>query len=954
MISGLGAVVISESENEDKNVLTETWAISVSEPAIKEEDGYVIVNLEEQTSMLSDMGKPMMPVITKTFTFPVGTRIVDVGVDFDVMDYSLSKKIQPSPRLIPLSLEPMPGTSIEVIPDESVYSSTDLYPSEPYTVKKGVGLCNNQRVVYFTVHCYVQYVPAENLLKIPKFIDISIDYQPPAEPLFGESAFDLLIITSENFVDELQPLVDHKNSIGINTKMEAVEDIYPQYDGVADWEDIKLRIKDAIESWNIKYVLLAGGHKGQTNEWWVPDFRSHNWNPGDTYEPPYDETYSSDLYYADVYKYDNKGIPYFDDWDSNNNGVYAEGPSLVPTNYDTPDFYPDVHVGRLPIRYSWEASIAVDKIIDYENNADDSWFKKGVMVGGDGFPAERYPGQATPGVYEGEITGDAFANYLETKDFEITKCYCSGEGDVLVEDSDDVYDVISEGCGFVHMTGHANAMLLGSYAPDVLPLIPFYSGFNVRKFDNTGKLPFMICEGCHNAQFDVTTQDLVEYISGVSNYPLHRWEWIPHDSSSWFVLQEGGGAIGIIGNTALGLGGLDYGCTEFVGGWLMLRFAHAFAIQGKQYTGTVWSQGITDYINNFPVDKDMGDRKTIEERVLLGDPSVKLGGYGSSMTSDSGDSDNDDNEKTNENPASVDVPIWEKGDSWTYNLDTIDFNLSEVDGRSIDFELNTGDIKLEVVDVTADSYITSISSDDIDASFGLSFDFYIEDKEPIEIPSMSFQNITLDGQMVLEKETLGIETVEITLAIDLIENLDALPLELPPIVYKLKSFMSIPANIDLTIEFDNPFVLLDFPLDDSNAWGLSEGSVTVTIDGKIESIWLRILNIVNKIIPLIPEEFAQYLPVVDISDVLNDFGIETVYNINISERQELEGSPLFEVKGQETVNVEAGSYDTSKISVLEGNGKLYYSQDARNIVKISIPISDYIPIIEDINLELKE
>ena len=98
--------------------------------------------------------------------------------------------------------------------------------------------------------------------------------------------------------------------------METVNNIYEEYDGVADWEEIKLFIADAIETYGITYVLLAGGHKGQTDEWWIPDFRSHNWNPLDTYDPPYDETFSADLYFADVYYIDAYGFHAFEDWDT--------------------------------------------------------------------------------------------------------------------------------------------------------------------------------------------------------------------------------------------------------------------------------------------------------------------------------------------------------------------------------------------------------------------------------------------------------------------------------------------------------------------------------------------------------------------------------------------------------------------------------------------------------------
>jgi hypothetical protein len=555
--SGLGAAAIQTQPDEQitDNFEVSTTMISVSEPTFSQEQEYLTLDLDEAESYLSSMGKPMLPVITRTYSFPVGTQIDDVTVDINWEQQTLTEKITPTPLILPLSLEVEPRVLEEQRIDETIYESTSWYPEQPYTVRMGSGIEDGEQVIFVNVQTTPQYAPARDLIKIPTDINIELTYNDPSEPLFTADEYDLLIITHPLFADDLQPLVDHKNSHGMRTMMETVDNIYDSYDGVADWEDIKLFIADAIQDYGIEYVLLAGGHKGQTHDWYVPDFRSNNWDIATSYVPPYDETFSSDLYFADVFRPNAYGFLEFEDWDTNNNGVYAEGPKSL-TGTDNIDFYPNVHVGRLPFRYSWEVPIAVNKIIDYENNAQDSWYKKGVMVGGDGFPAERYPGQATPGVYEGEIVGNAFASLLEQKGFTNTRLYCSYEGDVYVEDAKSVYDVLSQGAGWVHMTGHASPFILGSYHPDVFPLIAFYTGFNVRNFNNDGKLAFMINEGCHNAQFDVTTQEL---ISGILEEDPYVWtifsreEWIHHDASSWFVLNQGGGAIGVIEIPLLGL-----------------------------------------------------------------------------------------------------------------------------------------------------------------------------------------------------------------------------------------------------------------------------------------------------------------------------------------------------------------------------------------------------------------
>jgi hypothetical protein len=100
VVSGFGAVAVQENGNE---TLFSAESIVISEPIITETNEYLTVNLEESESLLMETGKPMLPVITKVFTFPLGTKIVDVKVDFDTQKQVLSKKIQPSPKPVPLT-----------------------------------------------------------------------------------------------------------------------------------------------------------------------------------------------------------------------------------------------------------------------------------------------------------------------------------------------------------------------------------------------------------------------------------------------------------------------------------------------------------------------------------------------------------------------------------------------------------------------------------------------------------------------------------------------------------------------------------------------------------------------------------------------------------------------------------------------------------------------------------
>ena len=198
--------------------------------------------------------------------------------------------------------------------------------------------------------------------------------------------YDMVIISPEIFSDELQPLIEHKENYGMKTILKTTADIYAEYDGVDQPEKIKYFIKDAIESWGISYVLLAGGLTSTfyakprdainygVSGWHIP-VRYSNLMSG---EPGY----PCDLYYADIYKEGGE----FENWDSNGNGIFAEWTDEYGIPEDTMDLYPDVAVGRLACRNIQEMQDAVNKIISYETTTYGmDWFERILVLSGDGF-----------------------------------------------------------------------------------------------------------------------------------------------------------------------------------------------------------------------------------------------------------------------------------------------------------------------------------------------------------------------------------------------------------------------------------------------------------------------------------------------------------------------------------------------------------------------------------------
>ena len=94
VLSGLGAVNAQEKE---ENFQTYENFL-VSQPTINNQNEFAEINIEEGNSFLMEQGKPMLPIITKKFTFPFGTKILSVSCKpKNIQTETLTKQIIPSP-----------------------------------------------------------------------------------------------------------------------------------------------------------------------------------------------------------------------------------------------------------------------------------------------------------------------------------------------------------------------------------------------------------------------------------------------------------------------------------------------------------------------------------------------------------------------------------------------------------------------------------------------------------------------------------------------------------------------------------------------------------------------------------------------------------------------------------------------------------------------------------------
>jgi hypothetical protein len=454
------------------------------------------------------------------------------------------------------------------------------------------------------------------LLIINVFSTAGINKEIKINKKFNEN-YDLLILSPLKFKRAIRPLIKHKNERGVKTIYVSLDEIYKgdifKTQGRDKAEQIKYFIKNALDNWNIKYVLLIGGRKNHFSfieTWWLPVRYSHiEDNMGST--GFYENQYISDLYFADIY--DNEGN--FSSWDNNNNNVFGEW-LANKTADDFPDLYPDVFVGRLPCRSKLEVRIVIKKIIKYEKRkCSDSWFRNMVVVGGDTTCTD-------DDHYEGE-----YSNQLAIENmtgFNHIRLWASWG---TLTKPIDVIRAINYGCGFIYFAGHGNPKTWETHPPhnDKIRIV----GLNIHNMFllfNREKQPVCIVGGCLNSLFN----NSIFHSSWSFGIPyLECWSWR-------FARKIGGGAIAVIGNTGLGYGP-EYRQDPSVWAgedWLEVNFFKEYGTNGVEILGEIWGKTISAYIDNFPLDwnekafNDTAmDAKTVQQWVLIGDPSLKIGGY---------------------------------------------------------------------------------------------------------------------------------------------------------------------------------------------------------------------------------------------------------------------------------------------------------------------------------------
>jgi len=260
-----------------------------------------------------------------------------------------------------------------------------------------------------------------------------------------------------------------------------------------------------------------------------------------------------------------------------------------------------------------------------------------------------YEGEYTTG--EKALLGRGGALYYMPPEFQRNILWASNG---KFTGQEDVINAWTEGAGFMFISGHGSPNVWADHYPGIpgnrkygsvdglsvttlRPFPPYYSLplFPMDTIRNEERLPIAVVGGCHNSQFNVSmvygVLDAMIYL--FPNFPkIHMWCYgtpVPEAFDWRLIRNPHGGAIATMGNTGLGYGmpGVDL-TTGGGDGWITIEFFKQYGTEGLDILGQAYQQTLTSYINTFDMsDLAAGHPKSVQQWVLLGDPSLKIGGY---------------------------------------------------------------------------------------------------------------------------------------------------------------------------------------------------------------------------------------------------------------------------------------------------------------------------------------
>jgi hypothetical protein len=325
---------------------------------------------------------------------------------------------------------------------------------------------------------------------IPMFDNSSLN------SLWENSNIEMLIISPDNsnFINELIPLADWKNSKGVKT---IILSNYSSYQGNDDAERIRHMIKDYYEKYKIRWVLLAGDTD-------IIPIR-YVYNPdvvvvgeGESEYSSWDDVYKpTDFYYASL-----GGT-----WDQDGDGIYGESPVYNANGKDEIDWTPEVYVGRFPASNAIELQIMVNKTLKYESNPYmGTWMNRMLLAGGISsyFPAED-EARLTQFIWQNYTLDNMRFTHLARNTSSFYLVDPPSPNNLSVLDQSSFTNEFNKGYSTVIIAGHADPTIINDASGTT-----FFTNMNALNTVNYNMPSLFYADACTTSSYDMGDNSIGE------------------------------------------------------------------------------------------------------------------------------------------------------------------------------------------------------------------------------------------------------------------------------------------------------------------------------------------------------------------------------------------------------------------------------------------------------------
>lgn len=432
-----------------------------------------------------DQGLPNLPVVSMCFVIPQGTSVE--GATIEVIAES---DLDGGHDVLPVRFTPLSRIPAPYFREPLLYLSDEPFPANP-VLETSTGTRTGFQLGTVSF-CPFRWRPLSGGLQIITEAEVVLRYRDdpmftrfqltkgqvdqasvllsyfvtnpqdlaayaPAQRTENDAWPVWVAVGAESFAAVLQPLVDHRNSTGMQSEFVSLEWIYENYPGWDTQERIRNYLKDSFLNRGLQYALLVGD--------WGPTQRISSLMVGSD-SLVLNET--TDLYYSDLTRM----------WDGDGDHLYGE-------NSDWIDYYADITVGRFSSDNPNHLQTMVNKTIAYETLSDQGQWRTTALLCGAGL----WP-DVEPDGYWGSFICDSISNRIPA-DWTQHKLYETSDGHPTNQ-----IELLNQGASYVSDQGHGGSGgVYWLYDPGNMITNQNYTGL-----ENTNRLTVLHSMACNPGQ----------------------------------------------------------------------------------------------------------------------------------------------------------------------------------------------------------------------------------------------------------------------------------------------------------------------------------------------------------------------------------------------------------------------------------------------------------------------